>query len=243
MKAAQDGTRTTAESKFYCEVAKLKVLSRTHRELSAFMPQFFGIQFIKGARYIVLEDLTAIYSRPSVLDLKMGTKTHQTGATAARIAHKRKKFPLQDVYGWRAVGMRVWQVHGPDAGDYKVYNKTYGKAQSRSEMDRGQPLIDFVSNGKRLRAEILLQILQQVLRILAWFKHQRAYVFRSTSLLLIYEGDMRFDSQSKVPVTVKMIDFVYTQPLESAAQDESYIVGLHDLVSKLQALAASSVDE
>jgi len=111
-------------------------------------------------------------------------------------------------------------------------------------MDRGQPLIDFVSNGKRLRAEILLQILQQVLRILAWFKHQRAYVFRSTSLLLIYEGDMRSDSQSKVPVTVKMIDFVYTtQPLESAAQDESYIVGLHDLVSKLQALAASSVDE
>jgi 1D-myo-inositol-tetrakisphosphate 5-kinase/inositol-polyphosphate multikinase len=237
------GRSIVIEDNFYATINRLKTSCPTHRALSTFMPRYFGLQVIAGEQYLVLEDLTGAFERPSVADLKIGTKTWQDGASEEKIASKREKFVHQDTYGWRMVGMRVWQ---PSTQSYKVYGKKYGKSQTVQAMNGGKPLIDFLScddqqDSPNLRVDVLLQLQMQLQQILDWFEQQQVYSFRSSSLLIIFEGQVnktggaqRIQGEAagrgRMKVAVKMIDFVYTQPLKEGDHDCSYIHGLRDIL-------------
>jgi hypothetical protein len=57
--------------------------------------------------YLILEDITHPFSRPSLIDIKMGTKTYEPDASPKKIAYERSKFSGQEELGFRFVGMKV----------------------------------------------------------------------------------------------------------------------------------------
>ena len=60
-----------------------------------------------NGRFMILDDLTAGYEKPSVIDLKIGTKTWEDDAPQEKIDRESKKYPLQRTIGFRLTGMRI----------------------------------------------------------------------------------------------------------------------------------------
>ena len=57
--------------------------------------------------FMMLEDLTAYFHRPSILDIKIGKRVWDDFADPDKIEREKKKYPVQDVVGFRIIGMRV----------------------------------------------------------------------------------------------------------------------------------------
>ena len=73
-----------------------------------------------NGRFMILDDLTAGYEKPSVIDLKIGTKTWEDDAPQEKIDRESKKYPLQRTIGFRLTGMRVFNRN---TMQYDIYDK------------------------------------------------------------------------------------------------------------------------
>ena len=74
-------------------------------------------------KFMILDDLTFGYDKPSVIDLKIGTQTWEEDASKEKIERESKKYPLQRTFGFRLTGMRVYNK---EKKDYDIYDKKYG---------------------------------------------------------------------------------------------------------------------
>ena len=72
------------------------------------------------AEYLVLEDLTASFSKPSILDLKLGKRVWDDFADQEKIDRELKKYPAQESLGFRIIGMRV-NVHQHRVWGVRIY--------------------------------------------------------------------------------------------------------------------------
>ena len=54
-----------------------------------------------------MNNFTAKYNKPCIMDIKMGQKTSDPDATAEKIAHEKSKGPLREKIGFQICGMRV----------------------------------------------------------------------------------------------------------------------------------------
>ena len=55
----------------------------------------------------MLEDITHKFRKPCILDVKIGKRVWDDFAEQDKIERERKKFPAQEIIGWRIIGMRV----------------------------------------------------------------------------------------------------------------------------------------
>jgi len=59
--------------------------------------------------YLILTNVTQYFSKPCVLDLKMGRQTFEPDTSSPEKAmRERLKYPQQDAFGFRIVGMRIY---------------------------------------------------------------------------------------------------------------------------------------
>jgi hypothetical protein len=232
---ANQKSRGEIEADFYAEVAALKGSSSVHCALATFLPRCEGMQMVCGKQYLAMEDLTASYQSPCVLDLKMGTIVTEPGVPAAEAEKRRLKRPLQGVFGYGIVGMHVFDVK---KGEYHTYGKNFGKELTAEQMQQGEGLLAFVNNGSGFyRMDVLREMRRQLCPILEWFNKQQVYTFFSTSLLIIYEGSAAAAVQRKPCLTVKMIDFAHV--LKSVeGPDRGYLEGLRSLQKVLDVLVS-----
>ena len=59
--------------------------------LRLIVPKYGGTLNSDGEKYLVLENLTKGFIKPSILDLKMGTRMYSDFATETKMIHQRKK--------------------------------------------------------------------------------------------------------------------------------------------------------
>lgn len=80
--------------------------------------------------HLLLQDLTTNFSKPNVIDLKIGTHSYEPDASEEKIARESSKYAQQALFGFRIVGMRVYDPNHPDADEsnYVFYNKAYGRS-------------------------------------------------------------------------------------------------------------------
>ena len=57
--------------------------------------------------FLKLEDIVHRFSKPCIIDIKMGRRVWDDFAERDKIERERKKYPEQDVLGFRIIGMRV----------------------------------------------------------------------------------------------------------------------------------------
>jgi len=147
---------------------------------------------------VVLENAAYGYTRPNILDAKLGSRLWADDAPL----EKRKRFDeiskatTNGSHGFRVAGMRVYKGGDkPDEWDsegYKVYNKDYGRLQVTpenvvSEMGRFifNPQAGIDEDLGKIIAGAFVEDLKRVEEILA-SEESRMY---SASLLFTFEGD------------------------------------------------------
>ena len=58
-------------------------------------------------QFIKLEDIASRFHKPCILDVKVGRRVWDDFAERDKIERERKKYPLQEILGFRIIGMRV----------------------------------------------------------------------------------------------------------------------------------------
>ena len=182
--------------------------------------------------YLVLKDITAPFMHPNIIDIKMGTQTYEPDAPPSKRKRELQKYPLQSKFGFRIVGMKVYDA---DTGTYIYRDKKFGtellcrtdcKDALREYFQRSgsyQP-----TNG---RCNPLLRVMSKLNQIRAWFKcYNTTLSFYASSLLIVCEGSA--DTPRSIPEpTLKMIDFAHVCRKEGG--DPGYIHGIDNLLSIL----------
>jgi len=153
-----------------------------------FLPSYHGTaEAEEGETLIRLQNLMHGFRRPCVLDLKMGQQTYLEGE-----AKLRKRLGLQIVdhitgsseTGVRLVGMKV----------YKPYRMKEFRADKKAGLVTGadhtisEVLAFFLSDGKRIRAELVEAFYRRLVVLVAHFESQQRYTFTGSSLLFVYDG-------------------------------------------------------
>jgi inositol-polyphosphate multikinase len=205
--------------------------SSSFNNLCDFLPRYYGKVTLanldnpsKTQCYLVLENLEELFTKPSVMDVKIGLRTYGSTATSTKITAEEKKYPLQKSIGYRIVGMKVW-----DGNLYRQHGRSFGLSLIDPEtVYKG--FIEFLIGSKNLvRIDIAIQLLERLYAIKKWFNIQKEFCFYGSSLLFIYEGD-----ENKVPkVDVRLIDFAHAES-SNGSIDEGFLVGLENICNALE---------
>lgn len=154
-----------------------------------------GLFGMNSTWYIVLRNLTTHFSKPCVMDLKMGTETYEPDAPEDKILRERSKYPMQGEFGFRVVAMRIYSPADVEACDdgYIYFPKKFGRSlESRNQIKLAMRTF-FGGNhlSKEVRANrstAIKKILTKLKLILGWFLDNTCFTFSASSLLMVYEG-------------------------------------------------------
>jgi len=241
------------EKEFYDSLEK-------HPQLKKLVPKYYGTLTLKPSvefandhtpiEYLVLEDLTHGFVYPCILDVKLGITHHDIDASSA-VTARSSKYISAPALGFCLTGMQVFKVTN---GEFNVMDKSEGR--DLTEHTIAQKLYYFFHDGNELRQDVITLLLQKLHQVELYFENQPAYTFRSTSLLLLYEGAYSFPattpitnsspSPSPVPdnpphVDVRLIDFAHARQNSAGNADEyGYLFGTKNLTRILKTLLTSN---
>ncbi|KAK9243791.1 inositol polyphosphate kinase-domain-containing protein [Lipomyces tetrasporus] len=140
-------------------------------------------------RAIVLENVTAGFSRPSVIDIKLGRQLWDERASL----EKRKR--LDDVaanttsgsLSMRIAGMKTWDQN---KDDYVVYDKNYGRSFDSETVREGIDAFIVTALGTDRRKEVMQRLISGIAQIAEVLEKEESRMY-SASILAVYETDLR----------------------------------------------------
>mmetsp|Transcript_6516 Transcript_6516/g.9858 ORF Transcript_6516/g.9858 Transcript_6516/m.9858 type:complete len:479 (-) Transcript_6516:74-1510(-) len=255
------------------------------RRLSTFTAEYYGVigqdlikedptvgsvplvSEISSNSYLLLADATVNFSKPCAIDLKMGRRSYEPDATLDKQRREISKYPLQAVFGFRIVGMRVYDPSHPEADHlgFRKFEKSFGRSLGtrQSVVDAFRTFFHRIDNpaesdasvcggsqryerssseiGDKFNDEIRTRPICNLLRDLRclknWFEDNKSLAFYSSSILMVYEGDTSVGSNRDV-ANVKMIDFGHVR--RESGGDEGYLHGLRTIIGILNEIVGES---
>jgi 1D-myo-inositol-tetrakisphosphate 5-kinase/inositol-polyphosphate multikinase len=193
--------------------------------LIPFVPHFRGvfslhdIQIDDYVSYMGMEDVTLPFSKPCVIDFKMGTKTYWYDAPEEKIKHELEKGPHQAELGFRISGMRSYRA---DTNHYEVTkNRRHVMALTPDAIS------DFLLEFYHGRVELVPSIVEELRKLKRVFEEDNTSLkFFCASLLVIYEGDVNAKPQTRIA----LIDFAHVKEIQNEDRDYGFIFGLEKLI-------------
>ncbi|CAI4221461.1 unnamed protein product [Auanema sp. JU1783] len=155
------------------------------------------------SRFILLENVVASYSRPCILDLKIGTRQHGDDASESKRHRQLRKCreSTSATLGVRMVGMQLYESK---TKSYSFVDKQEGRridqTQFRAYM---QKFIRYCGNSRAAKLRQRLRALREALL------DAPGYRFFSSSILVAFDSDTQ-DSNSEDAIRVMMIDFAHS---------------------------------
>ncbi|OVA17325.1 Inositol polyphosphate kinase [Macleaya cordata] len=248
-KPLQNDERGTKEVAFYSSFSSN---GRIPTHIRRFFPIFHGTQHLEASDgsglhpHLVLQDLVSNRLNPSVMDIKIGSRTWYPQASEDYIQKCLKKdrestsLPL----GFRISGLRTYE--SDKSGYWKPDKKN---VQGFSLEDVRSALRKFVSSNPSTHTEpdclfapIIYGgsdgILAQLLELKAWFEDQTIYQFYSCSILMVYEnGVAGEEGRRQTGAEVKLIDFAHVVEGEGVI-DHNFLGGLCSLIKFVSEILA-----
>ncbi|MED6163018.1 inositol polyphosphate multikinase [Stylosanthes scabra] len=240
-KPLQNDERGSKEVAFY---TSLSSDPRVPDNIRRYFPIFRGTKVINASDgsglhpHLVLEDVVSNYSNPSVMDIKIGSRTWDPHASEAYIEKCLKKdresssLPL----GFRISGLKlvtskdasIWQpskkfLQNLAANDTKLVLSRFVSSNVASN-DTTHPDCSFGSKVFGGPSGIL----EQLLELKKWFEVQTIYHFYSCSVLMVYERESLMNGSSSGAV-VKLVDFAHVVDAEGVI-DHNFLGGLCSLI-------------
>ncbi|CAD6191881.1 unnamed protein product [Caenorhabditis auriculariae] len=202
----------------------------TLRELTV---NFYGLQILpidgETHEFMILEDVTASYRLPAILDVKMGLVTYDPNASESKKTKETVKYPPQAFLGCRLLGYRIHAA----PGQVVVRDKDWGKSFDEKTFPNG--LREFFSgrsgapDQNQAMREVVHEAITALEPIRQFFKDQRSFQFFASSLLFVYEADIT----KPIRMRIVMIDFSHAFS-SSGKPDENYLAGLEKLNQELE---------
>ncbi|KAL2462272.1 Inositol polyphosphate multikinase beta [Abeliophyllum distichum] len=240
-KPLQGNERGSNELNFY---TSFSLNTRIPDHIRRFFPNFYGTQLVEASDgsglqpHLVLQDLNFRRVNPSIMDIKIGSRTWAPQASEDYIQRCLKKdretssLPL----GFRLSGFQIYQNR--ELGFWKPERTSF---QSLPADEVKLLLRKFVSSNAYVNldskpdcsfASIVYGgstgILSQLLELKAWFEDQTFYHFYSCSVLIMYEKE--FASNGKSPCAeIKLIDFAHVYEGQGVI-DHNFLGGLCSLI-------------
>ncbi|EGG16061.1 electron transfer flavoprotein-ubiquinone oxidoreductase [Cavenderia fasciculata] len=157
-------------------------------------------------QYILLEDLTKKYSRPSIIDIKMGTR--QKGAIC--------QSTTSTTLGIRICGIRIYCS---DINANIIYDRFYGRTLNQETL--ASTLSHFFYGSNNYRVEETTDIINCIIEKLENIKEIilcKDFPFKlySSSLLLIYEGLNQNNNNNKL-----FNNSLYSEDISSSSSSSS----------------------
>src|SRR5690606_23845460 len=136
---------------------------------------------------IVLENLTAPFHNPTILDLKLGSQLWDEDASLEKRARLDAvaNSTTSGSLGYRIAGMKVWD---PVTGSYKVYDKYYGRQFNESDVIKG--IEDFfagLGDEVELKIKLAERFLETVTGARNVLEREESRMY-SASFLFVFEG-------------------------------------------------------
>jgi len=212
------------EAKFYSDT-----LHKTPG-LIEFCPSFYGLSKDDENEEeicVIMEDLCRGFSKPCILDLKVGLTSAGEDASGKKLEDMLKKDSMSTTVtlGLRFTGMRVWQE---ETGNFERYSKTWGNSVTDATFEESL-LLFFKCHSSRIHYNLARQCIPLAESLLDYFRKQQYLRFYSSSVLLVYDG-----ANVDAGIRFKMIDFAHVFPIVDEGFDNGYVHGITNLVTYLK---------
>lgn len=211
------------------EIEVYRSLEHKYPFLIPFVPKCYGIAQCHGSDLVIMEDLKSRFSKPSIMDLKMGISTAGRGTSRKQKAADKDKLTTSAVIGFRIVSIQTWNVQ---KSDYEAYSKTWGKNVVHTSML--DSIRKYFFNGNELRQDVITDLMAQMQEILRWAEKQNQVYLVSSSLLFMYEGNTAVSGGA--PPILKIIDFEHLRDITDGSTDDGFLVGVRNLYNYLETL-------
>ncbi|OIV89199.1 hypothetical protein TanjilG_03832 [Lupinus angustifolius] len=258
-KPLQNDDRGSNEVSFY---ESFNSEPRVPKSILKYFPIFHGTKIVNASDgsglhpHLVLEDVASCYPNPSVMDVKIGSRTWYPQASEEYIKKclDKDRVTSSITLGFRVSGLKLvgsvaneddlsWQpdrkfLQNLSAEDVKLLLSKFVSSNMPSEDAAACPDRAFVekvfggSNG----------VLEQLLELKKWFEVQTIFHFYSCSVLMLYDKESLLNGKSSGGAVVKLVDFAHVVDAEGAI-DHNFLGGLCSLIKFISDIIASPDDE
>ncbi|KAH3718371.1 inositol hexakisphosphate kinase 1-like [Dreissena polymorpha] len=141
-------------------------------------------------RFIMLENLVWDCVKPCIMDLKMGTQQFSENDNEAKrmLKERRCAETTSASLGFRICGTQSYQIQ---TSAYIFHDKYYGR--SLNELSTKEELRHFFHNGVFLRCDVIEQMIKKIVSLECVLVKEKHFNLHSTSLLLLYDGQVADD--------------------------------------------------
>jgi len=228
LKPVQPPPRGDREVDFY-----RKISSSNHKDDVSFRqmtPRFHGVENIvkedgSKSQYLVLENLNFGFSKPCVMDIKIGKITYGHDASSSKIERESKSYPGTKIpFGFSVLGIISHSSNG-----YNRLTKAFGRSLDQTSLD--QILEHFLQYNEKYSKNLAKGFLMKLKEIEDLFMKQKSYHVFASSILFAYDFASleTVEWETDNPVRVNMIDFAHIFPGDGTL-DENYLFGLRSLI-------------
>lgn len=238
LKPVQPPPKGKREKEFYIQLFSSS--DPTDIYFRSLLPNFYGIEeirFLHGGpsrEYIALDDIASGFSKPNIMDVKIGRRTWGPGATLKKQKEEDSKYRgTKYPFGFSIVSMIVNSI--ADDNVSKIYDKSFGKELATKDV-QCVPRIFFEVSRSGCITALIDTVISKLESILNFFTHQRKYELRASSLLIAYDAccvrnylSNRNMDLLRMGVNVRVIDFAHITSSDGKL-DENFIHGLTNLI-------------
>lgn len=250
-KPLQDGERGAREVAFYTRLFSIPAIPdhiRNH------FPVFHGTKLLEASdgsgllSHLILDDLLSDRLHPSVMDIKIGSRTWYPEAPEDYVQKclKKDRESTSLTLGFRISGLKTYISE--DSGFWKPDKKS---VQKYTTEDVSLVLKRFVSSNPQADSEPDCRIssgvyggsdgiLAQLLKMKEWFEVQTFFHFNSCSVLMVYEQEA--GGTGILRPEVKLIDFAHVVDGQGVI-DHNFLGGLCSLIKFVSDILAGSTGE
>ncbi|GER29554.1 inositol polyphosphate kinase 2 alpha [Striga asiatica] len=238
-KPLQGDERGSNEVSFYTSFSSN---AKIPKHIARFFPKFHGTQLLEASDgsgmqpHMVLQDLTFGWVDPSVMDIKIGSRTwaHQAPEDYIKKCLKKDRESTSVSLGFRLSGLQAfgsketgfWKPGKLEVKSLSVDDvRLYLKRCVSSDVFGSKPDCAFASvvyGGST-------GILSQLLELKAWFEDQTIYHFYACSILIMFQKEEDV-LNGKIPrAEVKLVDFAHVFEGKGVI-DHNFLGGLCSLI-------------
>lgn len=239
-KPLQSGKRGAEEAAFY---ESFSSNTKVPEHIRKYFPTYYGTKVMKASTgvehpHIVLQDLASTRVNPSIMDIKIGSRTWGPEASEEYIAKclKKDRGSTSVPLGFRLSGLQVFindesgfykpnrdfiRKTGPD--DVRVILRKFVSSNPSEKLDTVPDcsLASSVYGGTN-------GIFAQLLELKAWFEDQTIYHFNACSVLFTFEKGLVLNGAGS-NAEVKLIDFAHVTEGKGVI-DHNFLGGLCSLI-------------
>ncbi|XP_012439084.1 inositol polyphosphate multikinase alpha isoform X2 [Gossypium raimondii] len=227
--------------------------TRVPDHIRKYFPVCYGSQLLEASNgsgllhHLVLQDIVSSHRNPSIMDVKIGSRTWYPEASDNYIQKclEKDRRTTTVSLGFRIAGLQLYE--GKESGYWRPGRK---EVQSFTVYNVRSILRRFVSSNSSIGNENSdcsfapsiyggsAGILEQLLELKAWFEDQTIYHFHSCSLLIFFDKESVSKGSASVP-EIKLIDFAHVVEGKGVI-DHNFLGGLCSLIKFVSEVLSDS---